>query len=195
MNEPQDSQGLLSPFLRNVRLKAVASQIPKKSNVLDLACGSGQLGQHLLEGCRYWGVDRTNADIEETRFYRFFKMDLTKKLEIERLEGELSGSIDVITVIAFLEHIRDYNRFMINISRLVKKGGLIIGTTPHPRGRKFHDLLSLIGICSREAGEEHETFLNRDDLVNVGKSSKMDLILYKTFLFGLNQLFVYKRIA
>lgn len=195
MNETQDSQGLLSPFLRNARLKAVAGQIPEKSNVLDLACGSGQLGQHLREGCRYWGVDRTNAVIEETQFHRFFSMDLTNKAEMERLEGELFGSIDVITVIAFLEHIKDYNSFVKSISRLVKKGGLIVGTTPHPRGRKLHDLLSLIGICSREAGEEHEAFLNRDDLVNIEKCSELELILYKTFLFGLNQLFVYKRIA
>lgn len=198
----QETEGLLSPWIRNIRLKKVASQIKPGSSLLDLGCGLGFLADFLPATCDYYGVDRLPferkwepGDLESVKGSRqrnFFNEDLLSESAVERIQAWLPGKVDYIAVIAFLEHLKKPARLLKGYMPLLNSGGCIVGTTPHPRGRKVHDTLARMYLCSRAGAEEHEDFLGRAELKEVGKEVGAELIACPQFLWGLNQLFVFQ---
>jgi len=185
----QDTEGFLSPYIRDIRLKAVSAYIKPDSIVLDLACGQGYLSGFLPSGCKYYGVDRVSPS-STTNFTDFISMDLMADDSTRCLEEWLPQKPDYITCIAFLEHITHPESFLKKYRTLLVGKGKIIGTTPHPRGRLMHDSLSRIYLCSRHGAEEHETFLGKEEIKKTAVASSGTLSKYGQFLFGLNQVFV-----
>ena len=98
---------------------------------------------------------------------------------------------DIITSIAFLEHIKNPETFVSKYKELLVPGGKFIGTTPHPRGRHLHDRLVRLYLCNRSGAEEHENFLSRDDLEACVRAAGGALFKYRQFLGGLNQMFAF----
>lgn len=194
----QDVQGLLSPFVRNVRLKQASQLIKPSSAVLDLACGSGSLADFLPSDCRYFGVDRisvhrTSQVKRGASSRQYLELDLMAEGNLEAIDNWLPEPVDYITVLAFLEHIGCPEQFLARLARFLKsKNARIVGTTPHPVGRLLHDSLSQVYLCSRDGAEEHEKFLDKTDLQALGSSLSLKLTTYKRFLLGLNQLFVFE---
>jgi 2-polyprenyl-3-methyl-5-hydroxy-6-metoxy-1,4-benzoquinol methylase len=186
----QEVEGVLSPLIRDIRLKKVAREIEPGKVVLDLACGNLSLARHLPSGSRYFGVDRLQARQAHSQqnFLNADLLDLDTPNQIERWMGQKA---DVITSIAFLEHIKNPEIFVSTYKSLLVPGGKFIGTTPHPRGRHLHDQLARIYLCSRSGAEEHEDFLTRRDLEECAKAVGGTLSVYRQFLAGLNQLFVF----
>ena len=187
----QDEEGLLSPFLRERRFKAIACYVPAGSLVLDIACGSGQLARYLPTGCEYRGVDRSSAAAAALGD-QFLQIDLAQTGAFAEVEKWLPGRPNVIALTAILEHVSDPHKLLAPCANLLAPNGFIVGTTPHPRGRSIHDMFAKIGLCSREAANEHETFLNRDAIAASASNTPMSLLIYKQFLFGLNQVFVFQ---
>jgi len=185
----QDTEGLLSPYIRDIRLKAVSAYIKPDSVVLDLACGQGYLSGFLPSGCKYYGVDRVSPP-STANFTDFINMDLIADNSPRRLQEWLPQKPDYITCVAFLEHITHPECFLKKYHTLLARNGKIIGTTPHPRGRLIHDSLSQIYLCSSHGAEEHETFLGKEDIKRAASVSSGILSKYGQFLFGLNQVFV-----
>lgn len=185
----QETEGLLSPFVRDLRLRRVAAQIEPQSIVLDLACGNGFLGRFLPAGCRYFGVDRIPA--AGGSFERFVLADLLSPETPQTLRETVGEDVDYITCAAFLEHIDDPAAFLRAYRPLLRESGQVVGTTPHPRGRRLHDTLASVYLCSRSGAAEHERFLSRSDLREIAGSAGGSLERFNTFLFGLNQLFVF----
>lgn len=185
----QETEGYLSPWLRDQRLQRVAKQIPDKSIVLDLACGAGYLGRLIEPRCRYFGADRVVLP-EESVVNSIYEADFSKEGWELDLKDRLPSPPNVITLLAFLEHITDRQEFLLKCSKLLTGGGIIIGTTPHPRGRSVHDVLAKVQLCSKKGADEHEDFLDREELSQIATACGGRLSKYDTFLWGLNQLFV-----
>lgn len=188
----QESEGLLSSRIRNARLSRVAKYIREKSIVLDLACGAGHLISYLPQDCQYFGVDKIPMKIYQEERYSFINLDLLKNTAIEIITREVKTKVDYITCVAFLEHIKNPMDLLSTYKALLKNDGLIIGTTPHPRGRIVHEMLSNIGLLSKEAAHEHEKFLGKKQIEEIALLSGGQLVVYKQFLYGMNQLFVIK---
>jgi 2-polyprenyl-3-methyl-5-hydroxy-6-metoxy-1,4-benzoquinol methylase len=187
----QETEGLLSPIIRDIRLKQVAQRIRRNETVLDLACGNLYLARHLAREHRYLGVDRTPAGPENSG-YDFLLADLADADTPARLESLIQGKVDVITCAAFLEHITNPTEFLNRYRSLLRPGGRLIGTTPHPRGKTLHNSLAQLYLCSRSGAAEHEDFLSKDDLERIAVASGGKLTEYQQFLFGLNQIFVFE---
>ena len=185
----QETEGLLSPLIRDVRLKQVASYIKKNSTVLDLACGAGYLSKFLPEGCKYYGVDRIPAP-ETDKFSDFINLDLSEASSLARIREWIPKEPDYITCVAFVEHISNPTEFISEYSSLLKKRGKLVGTTPHPYGRLIHECMSRLYLCSRHGADEHEKFLGKNEIKEIALASGGNLITYIRFLFGLNQLFI-----
>ena len=181
---------MLSPLVRDIRLKRVARNVRAGSRVLDLACGNGYLSRFLPPSCKYYGVDRIRA-ADEGRFHGFLAADLLDPSTPKRLLDLLGEPADYVTCAAFLEHIDDPASLVQAYRGVLRPGGQLIGTTPHPRGRHLHDALARIYLCSRSGAEEHEDFLSKADLERVANRAGGTLVSYETFLMGLNQLFVF----
>ena len=185
----QEVEGILSPIIRNIRLRRVAQHIRKESVVLDLACGAGYLSSFLPSHCTYYGVDRI-ARPHHDFFDDFLHLDLSTPGSFDTLRQWLPEKPTYITLVAFLEHIKGHASFLAQCKELLDQEGEIVGTTPHPRGRFLHDGLSKLYLCSRSGAEEHEDFLAREDLENIAHAIGGNLKKYRSFLLGLNQLFV-----
>ena len=192
----QDREGKLSPWLAQRRLRAISKHLrTEKCTIVDLACGSGQLREHLPQGARYWGVDRVDGwpDQNKDSKHNFLCLDLEDPNSLTTARESIDAPIDYVVLAAFIEHIPEPGAFLNRIKKellLSSPGAAIIGTTPHPCGQRLHEILAKVGICSSEAVEEHEPFLDKVAIENAANESKSGLIHYSRFLFGLNQLFV-----
>lgn len=183
----QDSEGLLSPWIRDIRLKAATSAMKQCSLVLDLACGSGALSKHLPQDCQYVGIDIVEPPDRQV-FDAFHQLDIMDPATLYNLAEVIPARPDAIFLIAFVEHIKEPAKLLSAAHSLLAPGGVLVMTTPHPVGRDLHDFLAKIGICSQSAAEEHESFLGRDDLLNMCSEAGYVNVTYKRFLLGLNQL-------
>ena len=192
----QEVQGLLSPWIRNLRLRCVGSKIEPGTVVLDLACGAGSLSKHIPSSCRYFGVDRIPfkevglADMPAN--CQLLNAELGDPNTPARILDWIGTRPQVITMLAFLEHLKDPAAVIQTYSSLLAPGGRLLGTTPHPIGRRLHDSLARIYLCSRDGADEHESFLGRGDLERVARSAGGSLTGYSRFLFGLNQFFEFR---
>ncbi len=184
----QETEGLLSPWIRNIRLKAVAKHVPEGAVVLDLACGGGYLKRFLPSGCQYFGVDWVDPPVGAA-FDGFLKLDLASSDAIERICAFLPGhKASVITMVAFIEHVESPPLMLQKVLPIMSSDAMLLLTTPHPIGRKLHEVLATFGLCSRVGAEEHKAFLARRDLEGILGQSAFELKAYERFLFGLNQL-------
>ena len=187
----QESEGILSPIVKAVRLKIVASLIPRASTVLDIACGSGGLREYLPRDCVYWGVDRIEPK-NKNIFDKFFCCDIIAERKFDTVLDSCLKNTDIVVMTAFLEHITDQIAFLSKFTSFTNNGGVIVGTTPHPIGRDIHKNMARIGLLSHGADEEHEDFLGKNELREIGEKSGMSLVRYKRFLLKMNQVFVFK---
>jgi len=171
----------------------VGQKIPGGSVVLDLACGAGSLSEHLDPSCRYFGVDRIpfsrDLSTSVSREVQLLNADLAEPETPEAILKWMGCRPQVITMIAFLEHLKRPADVVRTYASLLAPGGRILGTTPHPIGRRLHDSLARLYLCSRDGADEHEAFLGRDDLNQIAQDVGGRMTGYSRFLFGLNQFF------
>ena len=176
----QGNEGILSPFLKNARFKAVKKLISSKDTILDIGCGSGDLGQ-LVNSDNYFGYDIDS-----------FSLSLAKnKYPNHSFENKLpKKKFDIIVSLAVIEHVKDPVNFLHTLKKNLNPNGKIILTTPHPAFEWIHDLGAKSGLFSSHASEEHETLMNYKSMIRISKASGLKIISYKRFLFFANQLFI-----
>ena len=178
----QGAGGLLSPYLRRERFRAVVPLI--RGSVLDFGCGVGELARY-CDKSRYWGVDR-DADALAVARTRFPECRFTT-------EAPAAEKFDTILGLAVIEHMKEPEELLRLFRRVVGDGGRLVLTTPHPYYRWVHDLGARLGIFSRGASEEHEAFFDQRRMRETAARAGWSLTQSKRFLFGANQLFVFER--
>jgi 2-polyprenyl-3-methyl-5-hydroxy-6-metoxy-1,4-benzoquinol methylase len=155
--------------------------------VLDLGCGSGKLAEEVLPE-QYLGVDADNDVIERAR-----RKYPRHQFEVSMPKGK--RAFDTIVMLAVIEHLNDPGdliRFLSKHLSYTDKSSLII-TTPTPVAAPILTLGSYMGLFSKVAHEEHRGLISRCALELIGHDAGLSLILYRRFLFGMNQLAIYQR--
>lgn len=178
--------GLLSPFLRNRRIKAAHPYL--KGQVLDYGCGIGLICE-LVPQDSYVGVDIDQKVLKlakkaypAARFYTpsdFARQDMLK--------------FDTIVGLAIVEHVDDPLEFLKNLSKRLKKGGRIVLTTPHPSLEWLLRVGDKVGLFSRASHEEHNVLVDLSLAEDMANETNLQLLVYKRFLIGANQLIIYQR--
>jgi len=182
----QGSEGLLSPFLRARRIKAVKRHI--QGNVLDIGCGAGLLAD-FANPENYVGVDPDPESLEAARqrnpWHSFH----------DRLPCP-DRRFDSIVALAVIEHFPDPREFLMELAARLDpgKGSRIILTTPHPRFERAYKIGAALGVFSRQADEEHEKFLDLPGMKLLAAQSGLRIRLYRRLLLGANQLFILERL-
>jgi len=181
----QGTEGLFSPFLRERRCKAAMPFLA--GEILDVGCGTGILAKHISANC-YLGVDTDLVSLKLANAQNpehVFQSHLPKK----------SQKFDTILALAVIEHVPNPKDFLITCSNYLKptSGAKIVITTPHPSMEKIHYIGSRLGLFSRHANEEHEELFDYKRLLYVSSRSGLNLIYYKRFLFGGNQIAVFSK--
>lgn len=105
--------------------------IPQGGALLDLGTSDGETLGHFGElrpDLRLRAVDLGNPPSPDRVRCEFHRADL----EQDRLPWG-DGSIDAITCMHLVEHLRRYDHLMREIARLLRPGGRLYLETPHPR--------------------------------------------------------------
>ena len=181
----QGAEGLMSPWLRKKRLEASSSYM--NGRVLDFGCGSGAMAEH-VDADNYLGVEIDEISLLQARS-RFPTYHFVSELP------EQAEKFDSIISLAVIEHVSNPAEFLRTLARHLNESDAsrLIVTTPHPSVDWVHHVGASFGLFSKHANEEHEDLLNRSKLENAGKQAGLILISYQRFLFGANQIAVYKK--
>ncbi len=103
------------------------------------------------------------------------------------------GPFEGILLLAVLEHVPEPSGVLARLAPLLSSSGRLVATTPHPSGRWPLEAGAALGLLSSHAHDEHETLLGREALSDAGRGAGLALVLYRRFLFGMNQLAVFSR--
>jgi SAM-dependent methyltransferase len=143
------------PWL-DTRAKWIA-KAPLGGTLLDLGASDGETLRHIAElrpDLRFLAVDLAGAPENYPPRCQFQRADL----ETDALPWP-SQSIDFITCMHLVEHLRDATRLLRESARLLKPGGLAYFETPHPKS------LTLPSPSGRAAGTFTLNFY--DDLTHI----------------------------
>jgi len=177
--------GLLSPFLRSRRITAVG-QFLGQGPLLDIGCGTGALARN-VDSTRYLGVDQDEESIAIARnlfpAHRFLTL-------AQFTESHNENQFEQIVGLALIEHVEDPQKWLGWLRTLLKPGGQVVLTTPHPSVRWLHELGARIGLFSHEGAKEHRELINRDRMIQLAEASRFRIRYFGRFLLGCNQLFV-----
>ncbi|EKD25927.1 MAG: hypothetical protein ACD_79C01437G0004 [uncultured bacterium] len=118
-----------------------------------------------------------------------------KRYGIDKIYGDaFNGSLDFtdayfdyVTMLAVIEHFNDPEAVFKEIHRILKPDGLFIFTTPKDKSEK------IIKIYEKNIEEQHESYFDPEKVQNLSKNL-FEISGFRTFIFGLNQIFVLKKI-
>ncbi len=182
--------GLLTGPVQKARLAAVAPFLAGvREPVLDIGCGLTELPGQVRT---YAGCDRNPDVLAEMR--RRFPDALFLEWDVAESDPppaiRSAGPFATILMVALLEHLRHPATALRKVAPLLRAGGRILVTTPHPAGRFPLEAGAALGLLSSHAAEEHERLLSRKDLNTAAGQAGLEIVLYRRFLLGFNQLAV-----
>ncbi len=124
---------LLRPgLLRRRELAVETVRSYGRPRVLDVGCGSGRIGELVLEAGAgdYVGVDFAEEmlALARTRLARFG--DRTQLIEADFMDSSLDGPFNVILALGLFDYLPDPDRFSRRMLELCGSGGCVVGSFP-----------------------------------------------------------------
>ena len=124
---------LLRPGLfRRRQLAADTVRAYSEPRVLDVGCGSGRIGEFVLEAgaARYVGIDFSEPMVELARS-RLARFESSVELILgDFLDAELEGRFDVILALGLFDYIAEPHRFSRRMFELCADGGCMVASFP-----------------------------------------------------------------
>ncbi len=180
--------GILTKYLERKREKIVKPFI--KGTILDLGCGPATAINY-PEVKKYYGVELKENDVKKLK--NKFPKGIFYSKNLEKDKITLPKKADVILMIAFIEHLNNYENSITQAINNLKHQGKIIITTPTKFGNFIHFIGASIGLFSKEARDNHKTILSKRDFIKLAEKYNLHLIKYRRFEFFCNQLVVLRK--
>jgi SAM-dependent methyltransferase len=101
-------------------------------SVLDVGCGSGRIGELLLEAgaSRYLGIDFAEPMIELARA-RLERFSSRAELIVEDfLKARIDGRFEVVVALGLFDYLPEPHRFSRRMFELCAEGGCVVGSFP-----------------------------------------------------------------
>ncbi len=120
--------------IRPIRVKYILDQINNKSiknlDILDLGCGGGLVCESLSRlGANVTGIDFVKNNINIAKHHAI-KKKLKINYKIANIETlKIKKKFDVIIMYEILEHLEDWEKFLLNISKNLNNNGILIIST------------------------------------------------------------------
>ena len=117
---------------------AFVAAIPRGGRLLDLGSSDGETLRHMAElrpDLHLFAADRVGQPENYPRGCQFARVDL----EQDRLPWP-DGSMDAITCMHLVEHLRSQENLLDEVARLLRPGGRVYFETPHPRSLEMPSL-------------------------------------------------------
>jgi len=106
--------------------------LPDGGRVLDLGAGQGALAARLSDlGYQVTAADMDADDFKMTNQVEFEQVNFDSAEEIECFVAGNEEQFDAVCGIEVIEHVEDQWRYVRNLKRMLKPGGIMIITTPN----------------------------------------------------------------
>ena len=156
--------GLLEMYLANKRAAIANSLIPdklRKGSILDIGCGSYP---HFLVNTPFSGkfaLDRIDVSVC-SKIRQDEIVILNQDVESNSSLPFDDDAFTVVTMLAVIEHLNPEKvvSVMTEVQRVLKKGGILVMTTPMPWTDKLLKLLAKFNLVSSEEIDEHKAAYN-----------------------------------
>ena len=165
--------------------------INKESVVMDIGCGPHvqllkEISGQIKEGI---GIDPNVPNNIEGNIK-------TKTFFLEKNINQESGSVNVVTAMAILEHLDDPLSISKEIYRILKPGGVYLITTPTWIAKPILEFLSFkLHLVDEPSLREHKRYFWKDELkeILIKSGFRKSNIKLKYFEFGCNLFAVAKK--
>jgi 2-polyprenyl-3-methyl-5-hydroxy-6-metoxy-1,4-benzoquinol methylase len=186
MKEP-----VLEPILRELRIRKVLPIIRQYPDcrMLDVGCG---WDCRLLKTVRPFiksgiGIDFKVEKYEDDKI-KTMPMTITDHLPFE------PESFDIVTMLAFLEHLSDPLSMMRETERILKNGGRLVLTVPGKIAKPVLEFLAYrIGIVSVTEMRDHKQYYDHAELKKLFSQTGITIESHRYFQLGMNNYCVVKK--
>lgn len=185
--EKKPKEPILEPLLRKWRIRKILPSIQtiKEPTILDVGCGVEAKLLHDLEPYIKQGVGVDFKCLEqETDTIKTMQVSLGQRLPFE------DNSFDIITMLAVVEHLEHHESIIREAFRVLKPGGVLIGTTPSRLAKPVLEFLSFkLGIVSKEEILDHKRYYNKQDITDLMRQAGFENCEHHYFQAGMNNFF------
>ena len=157
--------------------------------MLDVGCGSDF---YLLSGVKHRIKRGVGMDVAVTN-RKTGNIEIRKTEVFDKLPFA-AGSFDVVTMIAFIEHIDKPEKIARECNRVLRKGGRLIITTPMGQAKPFWELLVNLGLTEEKTTEDHKQYFNPQKIEKLLRDSGFKIEVSRKFEMGMNYVAVGKKI-
>lgn len=181
---------VLDKLIAGWRLKQIVNQISGGDVVLDFGCGSqGYLLRQIKDRIKSGtGMDYDIENRVEGNL-TWVQGRFVDKLPFEK---EVFDKVVSLAVIEHLE-IEVVDNLFEEVSRVLKREGRWVLTTPTMAGKGVLEFLSGLNVISRKEVMDHKKYYNKADLDNLAQKSGLLMLDYQLFQFGLNSVAIFKK--
>jgi 2-polyprenyl-3-methyl-5-hydroxy-6-metoxy-1,4-benzoquinol methylase len=182
---------LLDKFFRFLRTKEVIKYIPKNSIVCDIGCGKDpyflkKISKFIKRG---FGFDLKVKEYKDS----VIELKNLKILDQIPLEKE---SVDVVTLLAVIEHLEQPQKILNETFRILKNDGVLILTAPTPLSKSILEFLAFkMKLIDKDEIRDHKNyFWSKEIKKMLGKAGfREEKIKNYFFEFFLNSLIIAKK--
>jgi len=154
--------------------------------VVDLGCGNNRFLESVSNVIRNgYGVDKYEYTSNE---YHSNIKRIVNNFDSGDVELFKENSIDIVFMLASLEHLHNPNDIVKEIHRILRPGGVFIFTTPSPHTHGLLTVLSSLGIISKQEINDHKQYFTFTGLRNIIEYSGFSEYEIKSFQLTMNQI-------
>lgn len=162
--------GLFERFLAKKRAQLADSLIPRpfrSGRILDIGCGMNPAFLQTTAFSEKYGIDKAGSLSCHTKFDEQLITFIHHDIESGDPFPFYNEFCDVVTMLAVIEHISPNNlsKVIAELYRVLKRGGLLIITTPSHWTGFILNGMSLLRLISRQEVKDHKELYASDDIM------------------------------
>jgi len=162
--------GLFERFLAKKRAQLADSLIPRpfrSGRILDIGCGMNPAFLQTTAFSEKYGIDKAGSLSCHTKFDEQLITFIHHDIESGDPFPFYNEFCDVVTMLAVIEHISPNNlsKVIAELYRVLKRGGLLIITTPSHWTGFILNGMSLLRLISRQEVKDHKELYTSDDIM------------------------------